>query len=149
MNSTGTAGAILVGILALSGCVSTAGDREARPAENTPSAESSSAEPAPAEVRYTDACDMLLFSEPGDRTAFVAQATLKNSGDLDAAVRVTATWVQVGSKPLKKQKTVTVPGGGRKSVNLKVVGDHAEVSAYQAGYSSGGPECRVVARTLS
>lgn len=143
MNRLVVAGSI-VALLMVGGCaLEEPGAREARQATGSTG---STVESGP-HITYTKSCDMLLGGW-NDPTWFVAQAVLKNSGDADGVAEVVGTWVQVGSRPLRDEARVTVPAGGRKVVNLKVKGGSHEVDAYQAGYSGGGPECRVVAHTL-
>lgn len=104
------------------------------------------APPAPdPSVDYASACDLNLNSDfdeilsGGPMGWLVADAELHNTGNVGVVVRVTATFKQAGSKPLKLTKTARVPDNKRRNVHFKQAVQQEGADAFQSapGYFNG------------
>ena len=88
-----------------------------------------------ADGTFTDSCDYLLgdfedYSPTGYR--FVADANLKNTGNIGTVVRVTATWFQAGGKSIVETKDVRVESGRSKRVGFTRLVGGDEIDLIQA-----------------
>lgn len=70
--------------------------------------------------KFTANCSYVLddFSESASGYRFVADATLRNTGNIGIVARVTATWNQSGSGPMREVKNVKVPYRRNKVVHF-------------------------------
>jgi hypothetical protein len=100
-------------------------------------------EPEP-DADYTSSCDYLLgdFSESGSGYRFVADARLKNVGNIGVEVKVVATWDLAGGQRVKAVKTVQLPEGKSKRVGFVEVATQDQIDAHQSlGFEQ--ENCRV------
>jgi len=148
-------GAVVVGLLVIAGLgalfggdddegtiatsdtsTSTPTDEESSEAETTSAPPTPAAAPTPnPDASYTHSCDYVLgdFSERTKRGyRFIAQAQIENTGNVAVEVEVTARWVQVGSKPLRMKKLVTVEWTDNKTVNFTMPTTSDEIGLHQA-----------------
>lgn len=79
-------------------------------------------------------CDYLLGSE----YRFVGGGRLRNDGTEDARVKVTFTWMLLGSDPVKESKTVNVPAGRGRDVQVSLPATGDQIDAHQSAEG----ECR-------
>jgi hypothetical protein len=104
---------------------------------------------ADAKADYTSNCDLLLNSNFDSSTTgwLVADAEITNTGNVGAVIRVTATFKQAGSRPIRIVKKARVPIGAQKNVHFKRPVSQNETGAYQAapGYFNGNA-CSVKAK---
>jgi hypothetical protein len=87
--------------------------------------------------RIESVCDYLLgnFTETRRGYRFVADATVRNTGNVGIVVKLTGTWDQIGGAPVKVVKTVSVPTEGRKIVHLLRVASSDEIDRHQSANS--------------
>ncbi len=93
---------------------------------------------------YSHSCDYVL-GDFSDNTAsgyrFVAQAVIRNTGNIGTVDTVTARWFQAGGKPVVGSKTVQVKAGASKRVGLTEQVSQNEIDLIQSlGY---GENCAV------
>jgi hypothetical protein len=98
---------------------------------------SGTTEPAPAaspDGKFTHSCDMLLNSDFESVVSgwLVADAELKNTGNVGIKVNVKAVWKQAGSNPIVKVKKVRLGYGHHRAVHFKVPISTDQVDAYQS-----------------
>jgi hypothetical protein len=93
---------------------------------------------------YSSSCDYVL-GDFSDNTAsgfrFVAQAVIKNTGNIGTVDTVTARWFQAGTAPVVASKTVKVLAGSSKRVGLTEEVSQDQIDLIQSlGY---GDNCKV------
>ncbi len=98
---------------------------------------SATTEPAPApnpDGKFTHSCDMLLNSDFESSVSgwLVADAELKNTGNVGLKFNVKAVWKQAGSNPIVKVKHVRLGYGHHRAVHFKVPISTDQVDAYQS-----------------
>ena len=105
-------GSLTTGTAASGGAVSTA-----EPSGTTEPA----AAPNP-DGNFTHSCDMLLNTDFNSSTMgwLVADAELKNTGNVGINVNVKAVWKQAGSGPIIKVKHVRIGYGHHRAIHFKV-----------------------------
>ena len=94
-------------------------------------------EPNP-NAKYGHSCDYVLgdFTESSSGYRFLADANLKNVGNVGLQVKATAVWFLAGGGSIKQSKTVNVPLGGEKRVGFMEVASQDEIDRHQAlGFS--------------
>lgn len=116
---------------------------------NTGTTELEDTEEAPAKpsADVDPKCDYLLgdFASGTEKGyKFVGSAKITNTGGGDIKVRVTGRWEQLGSDPIREQKTVTVREGKSRTVRLKVLATQDQISAHQ----SADGECKVTGKIV-
>lgn len=109
-------------------------------------------EPAPKpDGKFTSSCDMLLNSDFNSSTTgwLVADAELRNTGNVGVTVNVKAAWKQAGSNPIVKVKHARLGYGHHRAVHFKLPITTDQVDAYQSapGYF-GGSACSVKATIM-
>ena len=82
-----------------------------------------------AEVKLN--CDYLLGEGLNDYS-FIAGGDVKNTGDVPVTVLVKAKWSRLGSDQVTASKTVKVPSGRTKEVQLSVPATMEDISAHQS-----------------
>ena len=104
------------------------------------------AAPPDPKASYSQVCDYLLgdFTESSSGFRFVADAHIKNAGNVGIEVDVTASWDQIGGAPFKATKTVRIPYGGKKKVSFTRVATQDQIDRHQ----STNAHCRVKARIV-
>jgi hypothetical protein len=95
---------------------------------------------ATATVRHV--CDYLLgdFTESASGYRFVADARVRNTGNIGVVVRLIATWDLIGGEPARLVKVIRVPTGRTKKVSFMRVATGDEIDRHQA---VAPPGCRV------
>lgn len=98
---------------------------------------SGTTEPAPApspDGKFTHSCDMLLNSDFESSVSgwLVADAELKNTGNVGIKLNVKAVWKQAGSNPIVNVKKVRLGYGHHRAVHFKVPISTDQVDAYQS-----------------
>jgi hypothetical protein len=98
---------------------------------------STTTEPAPAprpNGKFTSSCDMLLNSDFNSSISgwLVADAELRNTGNVGVTVNVKAAWKQAGSNPIVKVKHVRLGYGHHRAVHFKLPVTTEQVDAYQS-----------------
>jgi hypothetical protein len=77
-------------------------------------------EPAPdPDSTFTHHCDYLIGSGENEYS-FVADATVKNTGNIGIVAKVVARWSQIGTSDYKSKKEVRVPYGATRKVNFDI-----------------------------
>jgi hypothetical protein len=109
----------------------------AAPGAASTAAPSGTTEPAPAPApdgKFNHSCDMLLNSDFESSVSgwLVADAELKNTGNVGINVNVKAVWKQAGSNPIVKVKKVRLGYGHHRAVHFKVPISTDQVDAYQS-----------------
>src|SRR5699024_4225473 len=95
---------------------------------------------------YTSSCDYLLgdFTESESGFRFVADAQLRNTGNIGTITKVTVKWFLAGGDKIKEQKKVRMKPGTSRRVGFKHIATADEIDRHQAlGYS--GKTCVVKA----
>ena len=112
---------------------SRAGEVRAPDEDATPETEPTQAAPV-ADGRFGSTCDYVLgdFTESARGFRFVANADLKNTGEIGIVVRLAAQWKQGGKGPIKVVKTVKVPIGRTKNVGITRIATADEIDLHQA-----------------
>lgn len=128
-------------------------DQTARDAATAASDEPTSDEPATDDYiapkpdgTYTVSCDYLLgdFTESATGFRFVADARLRNTGNVGTVTKVTARWFLAGGDEITDQKTVRMKPGTTRRVGFVHVATNDQIDLHQAlGYS--GKTCTVKA----
>lgn len=98
---------------------------------------SGATEPAPApnpDGKFSHSCDMLLNSDFESSISgwLVADAELKNTGNVGIKLNVKAVWKQAGWNPIVKVKKVRLGYGHHRAVHFKVPISTDQVDAYQS-----------------
>jgi hypothetical protein len=116
---------------------------------------SGTTEPAPTpspDGKFTHSCDMLLNTDFNSSTMgwLVADAELRNTGNIGINVNVKAVWKQAGSGPIIKVKHVRIGYGHHRAIHFKLPVTQGQVDAYQSapGYFNNGA-CSVSATIIS
>ncbi len=112
----------------------------------------STSEPDP-DSSFATACDLTLNSDFDEILAggpvgwFVADAEVRNTGNVGIVVQVTGRFKQAGSRALTMRKNARVPYDERKNVHFKLPVQQQVASAFQSapGYFE-GRACSVGAR---
>ena len=139
--------------LGTASCGSSDSGKDAKTEAASPAADESSEtpteEPSPEpspdpEGTYTDSCDYLLgdfsnYTKTGFR--FVADAKVKNTGNIGTVNEVTATWFQAGGKKIVMTKTVRLEPGLQRRVGFPKLVGQDEIDLIQA--LNGGDQCKV------
>ena len=106
---------------------------------------SGTTEPAPApnpDGKFSHSCDMLLNSDFESSVSgwLVADAELRNTGNVGITVNVKAVWKQAGSNPIVRVKKVRIGYGHHRAVHFKLPITQDQVAAYQSapGYFTNG-----------
>lgn len=96
--------------------------------------------------KFDSVCDYLLgdFTESRSGYRFVADATLKNTGNVGLVVRVVASWDQIGGGPVRARKQARVRTGATRKVGFIVVATSDQINRHQ----SAGSGCRVRATII-
>jgi hypothetical protein len=94
-------------------------------------------EPAPApdaDGKFTHSCDMLLNSDFESSVSgwLVADAEVRNTGNVGIKLNVKAVWKQAGSNPIIKVKRVRLGYGHHRAVHFKLPVSTDQVDAYQS-----------------
>ena len=112
---------------------SEAGEAKAPDEGATPEAEPTQAAPV-ADGRFSSTCDYVLgdFTESSRGFRFVANANLKNTGEIGIVVRLAAQWKQGGKGPIKVVKIVKVPVGRTQNVGITRIATGDEIDLHQA-----------------
>src|SRR5690625_4724257 len=87
---------------------------------------------------YTSSCDYILgdFTESETGLRFVADARLRNTGNVGTVTRVTARWFLAGGDEIKAQKSVRVGPGKTRRVGCVEVATQDQIDLHQAlGFS--------------
>ena len=87
---------------------------------------------------YTSSCDYILgdFTESETGLRFVADARLRNNGNVGTVTRVTARWFLAGGEEIKDQRSVRVAPGRARRVGFVEVATQDQIDLHQAlGYS--------------
>lgn len=141
--------------LTLAGCVTPEGDDGSQAKDATESSspaeeesEEPEEEPAPAadpQGNYSSSCDYLLgdfssYTKSGFR--FVADATVKNTGNIGTVNEVKAIWFQAGGKRVVVTKKVQLEPGQRKRVGFTKQVGQDEIDLIQA--LNFDEQCKVV-----
>jgi hypothetical protein len=110
----------------------------------TSDAETVEASPPPpaadANARVSWNCDYLppeASQSQGYR--FVADAAVRNTGNIGIIVRVRATWAQIGGPPVARTKAVRVPVQKGRTVRFDLPATQLQIDRHQ----SAGSRCRV------
>jgi hypothetical protein len=93
------------------------------------------AAPTPnADGKFTHSCDMLLNSDFESSVSgwLVADAELRNTGNVGIKVNVKAVWKQAGSNPIVKVKGIRLGYGHHRAVHFKLPISTDQVDAYQS-----------------
>jgi len=133
-----------------SGTITTAGGAGSTAAE--PSGTSAPDVSPQPDGKFTHSCDMLLNSDFNSSITgwLVADAELRNTGNIGINVNVKAVWKQAGSGPIIKVKHVRVGYGHHRAIHFKVPITQGQVDAYQSapGYFNNSA-CGVNATIIS
>jgi hypothetical protein len=84
--------------------------------------------------KFTHSCDMLLNTDFNSSTSgwLVADAELRNTGNIGININVKAVWKQAGSNPIVKVKHVRIGYGHHRAVHFKLPITQGQVEAYQS-----------------
>lgn len=134
-------------LLCLAGCAQAADHdpRDRTPAASSAAGGGSTSDPATDEYvepqpdgTYTESCDYLLgdFTESETGYRFVADARLRNTGNIGTVTRVTARWFLAGGAEVTARKSVRMEPGTSRRVGFVRVATQDEIDRHQAlGYS--------------
>jgi hypothetical protein len=119
-----------------SGSLTTGAAASGGPAAST-TEPSATTEPAPApnaDGKFTHSCDMLLNSDFESSVSgwLVADAELKNTGNVGVKVNVKAVWKQAGSNPIVEVKKIRLGYGHHRAVHFKLPLSTDQVDASQS-----------------
>lgn len=136
--------AVVVVLAAVSSGLDDSSPTSVRISEPAASEESEETDPTPLpepepiaepDGTYRATCDYVL----GDFTEYtptgyrlIAQIRMKNTGNVGTDVKASASWVQVGTAPIKRQKVVKIEPGRSKNVNFTVPIGSNEIDLHQA-----------------
>ena len=110
------------------------------------------AEPPPPppdpDADYTSNCDYTLgdFSESASGYRFLADARIRNTGNIGIVLRVRAAWDQIAAPPIREEKTVRLRPGQGRQVNFVRVVSQNELDLHQSVEQF--PKCRVKATII-
>ena len=120
----------------------TTGTTRTTGASAEPSGTTEPAASAKPDGKFTHSCDMLLNSnfESSVTGWLVADAELRNTGNVGITVNVKAVWKQAGSNPIVRVKKVRIGYGHHRAVHFKLPITQDQVAAYQSapGYFTNG-----------
>lgn len=136
----------LLGVLAIAaGCAQEQTDEPAgraaeRPREAAADPAEGAATPEP-DAKYDSRCNYILgdFTESASGYRFVADAQIRNTGNIGIIARATAIWDQIGTDAVKATKTIRVPTGKTRKVQFTVVAAQSQIDLHQSAEA----ECRV------
>lgn len=100
------------------------------------------------EIRATQQCNYLLgnFTPTEAGYRFVADSTLRNTGNITVRALVVASWDLIGGERIVEEKTVKIPVGGSRRVGFVHVATQDEIDQHQAlGFDQ---NCRVRVRLI-
>jgi hypothetical protein len=117
--------------------------------EATTEEETETEEPPPVpnpDGTFTSQCDYLLgdFSESRSGYRFVADARLRNTGNVGIIATATATWAQIGGQPIRERKRIRVPVGRAKTARFLRVASSDEIDRHQSADSGCQVNVRIV-----
>jgi hypothetical protein len=118
------------------------------PATTNPPSFAPPAIPEP-DATYTSSCDYVLgdFTQSKNGFRFIAGADVENTGNIGVIVRVTATFKQLGTKPVVLKKNARIAYGESASVQLTKVVSQNQIDLIQSAQDS-GDICKVVASVI-
>lgn len=88
---------------------------------------------------YTRSCDYVLgdFTESATVYRFVADARLRNAGNIGTVTRVTARWFLAGGDEIREQKSARMKPGQARRVGFVHVATNDQIDLHQSlGYSA-------------
>lgn len=112
--------------------------RAALDAAGVPPSEQSERPPAAdPKGTYKLSCDYTLgdFGDSGDPAAgyrFIAGGTVKNTGNVGIAARVRITWEQLGTEPIRWEKTYRIETGKTKRVKVTLPATEDQIDLHQS-----------------
>lgn len=100
---------------------------------------------------YNLNCDYVLgdFNESGDPAKgfrFLGGGTVSNEGNIGIRVRVTFRWQQLGVSPVVERKTLRVPVGRVREVNVTVPATQDQIDLHQSADGKCSARATIVGR---
>lgn len=153
-------------VLTLAGCsgedtsaeesTATAGEDGSAPTSTSTTTEPTTTKPTTTEpppepdpnATYSHSCDYVLgdFSETASGFRFLADANLRNSGNVGVNVKVTATWFLAGGDQVTDQRTIKLAVDDRERVGFSVIATQDQIDLHQA--LDAGKTCNVKAALI-